>query len=422
MNGKTIFTNTVLRNGAWGRVISVGLFIIMATGCGGGGGGGSSVLPGIAYDGNTDPAAVTTTNAATLVNNVVGAGDAANAIVGPNATSAGSRSGVDSAAPSQGIGLSVLARRLVLYLQDSLAQDAAAPSQPRVAQAAIPVNETVFCDEGSVRLAGTLDDNGRGTLTVNYSNCRIEDARLNGRATMRIDVFDLSNEILTDMTIRFQLLTLVGPGFDVSSSGSVRSVVDLDADTTTLTARLVTRDNITGRKTKSENLTIVIEYDNILGLDSSFSETITGRVFDSVHGFVDIETDLPLFFSAPIEMFPESGQLTLTGELSAERTGYEKIKVIAVSPEVVHLELDLDGDDVYEITVVSRWVHLADEVNDDLGDEDTDGMHNSWETFYGLDPSDAADADADADTDGSTNLDEYLAGTDPTDAGDFPTS
>lgn len=48
-------------------------------------------------------------------------------------------------------------------------------------------------------------------------------------------------------------------------------------------------------------------------------------------------------------------------------------------------------------------------------DTDGDGLPDSWETAYGLNPHDPTDAGADPDHDGLTNLAEYLAGTDPQD-------
>jgi len=51
-----------------------------------------------------------------------------------------------------------------------------------------------------------------------------------------------------------------------------------------------------------------------------------------------------------------------------------------------------------------------------LDDTDLDGMPDEWETAFGLDPGNNADAASDADGDGLANLGEYLAGTDPGDA------
>ncbi|MEA3558921.1 MAG: Ig-like domain-containing protein [Candidatus Thermoplasmatota archaeon] len=46
-------------------------------------------------------------------------------------------------------------------------------------------------------------------------------------------------------------------------------------------------------------------------------------------------------------------------------------------------------------------------------DDDGDGMPDSWEEKYGLDPLDPGDADEDPDGDGATNLEEYREGTKP---------
>ncbi len=49
-------------------------------------------------------------------------------------------------------------------------------------------------------------------------------------------------------------------------------------------------------------------------------------------------------------------------------------------------------------------------------DTDGDGIPDSWESAYGLNPTNAADANLDGDGDGMKNLQEYLAGTNPTNA------
>jgi hypothetical protein len=49
-------------------------------------------------------------------------------------------------------------------------------------------------------------------------------------------------------------------------------------------------------------------------------------------------------------------------------------------------------------------------------DSDKDGLPDAWETLYGLDPKNPADASEDKDMDGATNAQEFTAGTNPSDA------
>lgn len=48
-----------------------------------------------------------------------------------------------------------------------------------------------------------------------------------------------------------------------------------------------------------------------------------------------------------------------------------------------------------------------------VNDADRDFMPDGWESLYGLDMNDSADAEDDPDIDGYTNLEEYGAGTSP---------
>jgi hypothetical protein len=80
---------------------------------------------------------------------------------------------------------------------------------------------------------------------------------------------------------------------------------------------------------------------------------------------------------------------------------------------------DVDGDTVPDVLDLfpedaGEWAdNDADGIGDNADtDDDNDGMSDTWEETYGLDPL-TDDAALDADGDGESNLDEYTAGSDP---------
>ena len=104
---------------------------------------------------------------------------------------------------------------------------------------------------------------------------------------------------------------------------------------------------------------------------------------------------------------PEDGSMVFTGDNSSLRLDIDSITHILLS-------LDSDGDQVFETVTTLLWSDLDTPIAADIGDDDGDEMHNSWEVFYGLDPANSADAVLDNDSDGRTNHQEYLDRTDPT--------
>jgi uncharacterized repeat protein (TIGR01451 family) len=182
----------------------------------------------------------------------------------------------------------------------------------------------------------------------------------------------------------------------------------------TTTEDLITLDNLTGRMTRTQNLVFISAYSPTVLSPTSSSTTITGRIFDSVHGFVDVNTPVALFFPAFDQPFPASGQILVTG--IGNRAG----RVAVLSDVALTLSLDLDSNGVFESAFNLKWSDLSGTIGTDLRDSDGDGMHNGWETAHGLNPENAADAALDKDGDGAGNLAEYQGGSDPSSATSLP--
>lgn len=373
------------------------LFAGILAACGGGGGGGDGGGGGgpapLVYSGNSSPAVITTSNAAQLTANVLGGANASGAI-----------SGVATEAESSG------ARELGRRLTSAVRATPLRPgSRPLTSD---PVDQTEPCDSGSVRIFGDINQSGTGTLTFVWSNCRTGDSTLDGTGSVRVDAFEPGFEVITDGTFSFQRVTLTSPTASGTVSGSLRLQLSILANTETSTANLVTLDG-NGRMTKSENFVVTDSYSNIFA-PTSVSETITGRLFDSTHGFVDVITNAPFVFSTLTQSFPNSGDLVLTG------ANNRHVRAIAFSSNAVTLGLDLNGDNAFESAASLKWTELTSPAAADLADTDGDGMHNSWEIAKNFNPSNPADALLDTDGDGANNLAEYRAGSDPRDPTSVP--
>ncbi len=78
--------------------------------------------------------------------------------------------------------------------------------------------------------------------------------------------------------------------------------------------------------------------------------------------------------------FPGSGQLLLTGAANA------RIRATANSATLLVLALDLDNNGAFETQARLNWADLAGAVGANLADSDGDGMHDSWESAFGLNP------------------------------------
>jgi hypothetical protein len=386
-------------------LVTIVIFGIISTlGSGGGGGDGTSGPQPLTYSGNTDPATITLDNAPTLVANVLYGGSSATDI--PTAAST-------STLTNRSAGTIVVADYLRMVIQHSLESLNDNNLRGHDIVTGFAVNEPIYCDSGSANLSGQLNDStGTGTLNFTYDNCMLDGVTYDGTGTFRVDYFDFGYLYPTDATMNFTLMTMSGPEFNGSISGTMRMETLFATNTLRMTMNYVAKDNNTNKMYKFENFIVSSVYDNIYS-PTTLSMQFTGspaRAYDSIHGYVDVDTPTPLVYSSVELPYPDSdGVMLFLGK------GGASIRLTVLSGEHVQLVLDIDGIPGYEITRTLPWTELALASGTDINDTDNDGMHNSWELDHGLDPLDGADANQDADGDGFTNLKEYLAGSNPAD-------
>ncbi len=324
------------------RSLTMAVLVLTAAALGCGGGGGSSGdEPSLVYVGNEAAVVLTRANAKDFAGLAFGSGDTGGAILPRFAEAEGA--GAEGPDWVRWASLD-----LPGGLTDALATSAGAARRA----ARIPVDETIPCDSGFMSIKGSLADDGTGTLAIVYEECRTGEETVDGTGSFEIHALDLGTFAITDATIRFDLLTVTSPQLSQSAGGAMRMQVQQAAGAETLTMDMVMKDNLTGRMGKFDNLVFVTTYDDPFS-PSSYTASVTGRIYDSVDGFADLSTASPLGYAFLDAPYPSAGgPLELAGAQGAV------LSVAPASETEVRLTLDLDGDGLLEYAVRAPWASL----------------------------------------------------------------
>ncbi|MCK5394491.1 MAG: hypothetical protein KAJ32_00790 [Gammaproteobacteria bacterium] len=381
------------------KLFLTSLTLLVLSACFGGGGSSSttSVQP-LVYVGKTDPADITLTNTPTLLVNVLYGGE----------TSSGVPTGVTVSTTGNAVAIT---NRLVVLLNYSMDNFIGDSSSGYYFPQGVVIDETIGCYTGYYTLKGTLNDyTGAGTLAINYVDCVLDGTAYNGSGTMTFYYIDIYTGNAS-ASIDFVLLTISGSDFRGSMSGII-SIEDYfygNELTETIQLNIVAKDDVLNKMYKFDGYTMTFIINDIYAYNSSATIGYGGVIYDSIHGGISIENYSPLTFSSYLNTEPDGGgPVKMIGNNSSMQLTVE-------SGRHALLELDLDGNGSYEVIRYILWQELDEHSNLDLTDSDGDGMHDSWETMYGLDLN-SGDAGDNLDGDGLTNLQEYLQGYDPSDA------
>lgn len=364
----------------------------------GGGGSGGGTTPSL-YGGSEAQAALSPTNAARFVGVVLDSSALGDGFTAVSLTSATGKKVKPQADGSLG-NLPRLARRIhERAIASALGKDAPQSGGFQIAER---IDETENCGvSGTARTTGDVDANGIGSVTVSFSACRDSSGAPTINGTTRLTVrsrLGFSGATATDATTNFDDLTLTtgAESFRLQGRIDVRRTQQSEQSTINLT----TRDNSNNTAVDLRNFVVTRSF---LVNEPGEDERYAGRVYLSDLGYVDVSTPTGFVFANAETTTPSRrGSLVLAGANSS------RVEFGVVSGDASRLRLDANGDGNFEVSVALAFTALSDGTANDLADSDGDGMHNSWERAYGLNPNDAADADRDADGDGASNRQEHV--------------
>ena len=309
---------------------------VLVAGCGGGGGGGSDG-GGVAYTGPTTPATVSAANAVDL---------SEPALNGAELSDVGS--GLFRGAPgavefgSPGPGLVPTARFLQQLVERTLFDPAAGRSAAAVVKES--GSEPGSCG-GEMTYTVSADD-GTGAFEASFTfKSFCEDGTvMNGTLTASGGI-DLVREEMEHMAISFQSLS-ISDNSDQFSIGGTMSM-DFRDHTDTVVMSLNFRDDAEQKSFRFENYSVAATE-----VSGGADVTISGRVYHSDHGYVDVQT-LQTFHIGWFDDNPSSGVLTLTGKDNTQA------QLTALSSETLRVEADTDGDEIFDWdSGILRWEDL----------------------------------------------------------------
>jgi uncharacterized repeat protein (TIGR01451 family) len=399
-------------------------FLLSACGGGGGGGGGgaggddddgdgNSGHQPIPYTGNQAQSPIDASNAGFWIAMALGgAQDVRDTFPLSTSGSGGQQQALTS--PQQ-------PRPNIAELQRTLAKHAAAATRKKTTAGdpgrvtiQAKVNETYDCDNGTIKVTGKSETSGLEKLKIEYIDCEFEEIVTDG--VVRAEVFNLSDQAF-NADLEFETFRIYGEGLNLTQDGAVSLDVrgSLEED---LLLNLIVVDELTASETRFTNFSSHFWWDSSPGVDGRLE--ISGRIYDSILGYVDYTTEEQFLTNYAGTMPPDySGRLRIAGANGAHvLVEVGRDSPAGLSPSYypfLTVSIDSDNDASYEIQAVIPRRSVGTEVCSDFEDTDGDGMHNGWETGYGLNPADPADADDDTDGDLANNLLEYSAGFSPVD-------
>ncbi len=310
---------------------------LLLSACGGGGNGGSLNQRGgstgistaeIKYRGPTTPVVITATNAQEIAfgaysNNEI-------PVIGFIFASENTPEQADQNLRSPRITTTV---QRLLKTVDRI--DPATTSQNASARALDTESYDGNCGGTSSYSININDVTGEFTGNYTFRNYCEYGETINGTMSMSGSI-NSDTGVLGNVSLSFSSLTLSSSISNESLSINGRIDTNLSAVSIVSTVNMQMKDNVTNKTFLAENVITQSTF-----LDDAVEIQTSGRFYDSDYGYVDVTTPTPLLFAFPAE-WPSSGEIIATGANNS------KVKLTAISSTTYNIEVDSDGDDLYE--------------------------------------------------------------------------
>jgi hypothetical protein len=188
---------------------------------------------------------------------------------------------------------------------------------------------------GSATYSGTVNESsGEFHATFRFNAWCNEGVTVSG--TLNADGHvDVDTEELATLEFSFSVLT-ISDGTNTFQGHGTIAIAFGESDVLSIDMDYSVGD---GTIFRASNLTVVNTPD--LGNENV---TITGRVYHPLHGYVDVTTTQPLVVTSQDD-YPSSGELVVTG------AGNSHGRITAVSATTFQVDVDEDGDGIYETAI-----------------------------------------------------------------------
>lgn len=318
---------------------------LLIAGCGGGGGSAGSVQPpagsgggALVYSGSVNATSFNSTNAKEVLNNVLGDNQSLGAVNSANNGAATSTAGSTVSAQS-----AIKTGRVSIQ------------SATRLGTLSSRTVDTNYnCAIGDTHVKGTIQSDGSGNFVLQFMGCQSNGLNLTGSMTVTLFAADPAVPELSKVALSMSNVSAVGGPINVTMAGDVAIVDNASDQTEATTYNITTLDNVNGRQMRLVN---VKELDAPVANNSTggFSSQLSGRIYDSIDGYVDISSVSPLVFADSSAQFPSSGGPVIL--LGAANT---QLRITPSGNTSVYLEGDFNGDRTYEAIAHADWRTLND--------------------------------------------------------------